>query len=69
MDDKEYTVDDINGLNEEAQIAFNMLDFTDRKLKELKSMYRLIWGAHQNCSESLKKEIISDKAGFLFEED
>lgn len=66
LDGKEY---DVSELSEGAHAQLASLHFVDEKLKELKNMQALLQRAKNSYVEGLKKEMISDKAGFLFGDD
>ena len=66
IDDKEY---DLEKFSSEAKGIITALQFTDNRIKELLNMKALLQRAKNSYVDSLKKEIISDKAGMLFRED
>lgn len=66
LDEKEY---DVSELNENSRAQLTSLTFVDEKLRELKNMHALLQRAKNSYVESLKKEVISDKAGFLLDDD
>ena len=66
LDDKEH---DIENLSDQAKVTVNFLKFSNKRLKELKNMQALLQRAKNSYVESLKKEMLSQKSGFLFDED
>ena len=62
----EYNIDD---LSEAAKAKVVSLHFADSRLRELTNMTALLQRAKQSYIDSLKREMISDKAGVLFEEE
>lgn len=66
LDENEY---DVSELNENSRAQLTSLTFVDEKLRELKNMHALLQRAKNSYVESLKKEVISDKAGFLLDDD
>ena len=66
LDEKEY---DVSELNENSRAQLTALAFVDEKLRELKNMHALLQRAKNSYVESLKQEVISDKAGFLLDDD
>ncbi len=65
FDEKEY---DIDGLSEQGKVTVSALEFANKRLKELTSMQILLHRAKGSYLDSLKKEILSQKAGFLPDE-
>ena len=66
LDDKEY---DVSDLSENARAQLTSLQFVDEKLKELTNMQALLQRAKNSYVDGLKKEMISSKAGLLFDGD
>lgn len=66
LDDKEYEVEN---LTDQAKGALTSLKFTDKRIQELNNMQKLLLSAKSNYVESLKQEMLSSKAGLLFEDD
>ena len=66
IDDMEYDVDKIF---DEARKHLISLQFTTSKLQELKNMQALLTRAKNSYMETIKKEILSEKAGFLLNDD
>ena len=66
IDDTEYDVDKIS---DEARKHLIALQFTTSKLQDLKNMQALLTRAKNSYMETIKKEILSEKAGFLFNDD
>ena len=63
--DKEY---DVSDLSESGKIKLSALAFTLERIRELTNHQAILQRAKNSYGESLKKEMISDKAGFLFED-
>lgn len=66
LDDKEYNVEN---LSDEAKASLTLLRFADVRLKELTNMRALLQRAKNSYVDSLKKEMLSSKAGFLFDDE
>jgi hypothetical protein len=64
IDEKTYDLDDFSD-NARAQLA--SLQFTMNKLSELNNMQALLTRAKNSYMESVKKEILADKAGIVFD--
>ena len=66
LDNKEY---DIDTLDESSKAKIASLNFVSSKIQELTNMQAVLQRAKNSYVDSLKKEMLSDKAGFLFGED
>ena len=66
LDDKEY---DVDSLSDEAKVTLRLLQFSTSRIQELTNMQALLQRAKNSYADSLKKEILSNKAGFLFGEE
>lgn len=66
IDGKVFNIDD---LSESAQLKVTSLQFSEQKIIELKNLNALLQKAKVGYVETLKNEIISDKSGFLFNEE
>jgi hypothetical protein len=64
IDDKTHDLDDFSD-TARAQLA--SLQFTMNKLTELNNMQALLTRAKNSYMESVKKEILADKAGIVFD--
>ena len=64
IDENTYDLDDVSE-NARAQLA--SLQFTMNKLSELNNMQALLTRAKNSYMESVKKEILADKAGIVFD--
>ena len=62
LDDKEY---DIENVSDRAQKVIGDIQFVNRRIQELKNMQSLLRCAKNTYIESLKQEMVSNKAGFL----
>ena len=63
---KEYEVEN---LSEQGKATLGKLQFATNREQELKNMQALLTRAKNSYVESLKKEMLSDKSGFLFGDD
>ena len=63
LEDKEYEIDQ---LSEDGKLKLKALVFSVERIKELNNLQALLQRAKNSYVISLKKEMISDKAGFLF---
>ncbi len=66
LGDREY---DVDNLSEKTKTSVALLKFATARIKELTSFQAILQSARQNHIDKLKKEVISKKAGFVFEED
>ena len=66
LDDVEYEVEN---LSEQAKAYIATLKFTDTRLQELTNMRALLQRAKNSYVDSLKKEMLSSKAGFLLDDE
>jgi hypothetical protein len=66
LDGKEY---EVNDLSDQAQAALSSLNFANKRMQELVNMQALLQRAKNSYLESLKREMISKKAGFLIEDE
>ena len=66
VDDSEY---DINTLSDEIKAKLALIQFAKKREEELVNMQALLQRAKNSYIESLKKEMLSNKAGFLFGDD
>ena len=66
LDDKEYSVEN---LSDQAKSSLTLLRFAEVRLKELTNMRALLQRAKNSYVDSLKKEMLSSKAGFLFDDE
>ena len=66
LDDKEYEVE---ALSDEVRAKLNLIQFATKREQELTNMQALLQRAKNSYIESLKQEMLSKKAGFLFDED
>ena len=64
LDGKTYNVND---LIDNAKSQFIRLQFVNVRLDELKNMHALLQRAKNSYVDSLKKEMLANKAGLLFE--
>lgn len=66
LDGKEY---EFNDLSDQAQAALSSLNFANKRMQELVNMQALLQRAKNSYLESLKREMISKKSGFLIEDE
>ena len=66
VDDIDY---DLDNLSDKAKASLIYLEFITTRLQELTNMKALLKRARNSYIASLKKEVISDKAGLLFDDD
>jgi len=66
LDDAEYEVEN---LSDQAKAYIATLKFTDTRLQELTNMQALLRRAKNSYVDSLKKEMLPSKAGFLFDDE
>jgi hypothetical protein len=66
IDDKEY---DIEQLSKEAQAIILSMKFVDSRLTELKNLQAVLQRSKHSYLEGIKKEMLTEKAGFLFADD
>ena len=65
IDEVEYELD---SLSEVARADVQALEFITKRIQELTNMKALLQRARNSYLESLKKEVISDKSGLLFDD-
>lgn len=65
LDDKEYEVDNLSDASKKTLLS---LQFTSERLQELSNMKALLQRAKNSYVDGLKKEMLSNKAGYLFDE-
>jgi hypothetical protein len=63
LEDKEY---DVENLSEAGKSNLWSLNFVAERIQELNNYQALLQRAKNSYVKSLKKEMLSDKAGFLF---
>jgi hypothetical protein len=66
LGEHEYEVDN---LSDQARKTLGSLEFTSNKIKELTNMQMLLRRAKNSYVDSLKQEMLSNKAGLLFGDD
>lgn len=66
IDNQQYDFED---MSEGAKEAVKAIDFVNARIRELENIQALLQRAKNSYGESLKVEMISDKAGFLFGDD
>ena len=65
IDNQEY---DLADLSDQGKANLLSLQFTNERLQELNNMQALLQRAKNSYISSLKKEIISQKAGYIIDE-
>ena len=66
LHDKEY---DVENLSDQAKATLASLQFATVKLQELNNLQAILQRAKNSYIETLKQEMLSNKAGFLLGED
>jgi len=66
FEDNEYDFDD---LSDNAKSNINLLQFINRRVKELNNMQALLQRSKNSYVSSLKQEMLAGKAGFLLGEE
>ena len=66
LDNAEYEVDD---LSDQAKKHIASLQFANTRLQELTNMRALMQRAKNSYVDSLKKEMLSNKAGLLMDDE
>lgn len=66
LDDNEY---DLENMSASAKAQLASLQFATQRIQELTNMQALLQRAKNSYVDSIKKEMIADKAGFLFGDD
>ena len=64
VDGEEYELDSLSKKGKDNVLA---LQFTTNRIHELESLRAVLQRAKNSYMESIRKEIISDKAGYLFD--
>ena len=65
LGDNEYEADK---LSDQGKAVLNLLQFSTQKLQDLNNMQALLQRAKNSYIESLKQEILSQKAGYLLDD-
>ena len=65
IDDKEY---DVDNLSEKGRATLMSLQFATQRFQELNNMQALLVRAKNSYLESLKKEMLSSKAGYFLDD-
>lgn len=66
LNDIEY---DIDAMSERAKMTIASLQFASQRMQELASLEAVLQRAKNSYMDSLKKEMLSQKAGLLFSDD
>jgi ppGpp synthetase/RelA/SpoT-type nucleotidyltranferase len=66
LEDKEY---DVEHLSDSAKVTLTSLQFVSSRIKELSNMSALLQRAKNSYVNSLKKEMLTEKAGIILEDD
>lgn len=66
LDGKEY---EIEVLSDNSKSALAALEFSAARIKELQNLQALMIRAKNSYMDSLKAEVLRNKAGFFLEED
>lgn len=65
LGEKEY---DAANLSDQGKALLSLLQFSNAKLQELNNMHALLQRAKISYMDSLKQEILAQKAGYLLDE-
>lgn len=65
LGDKEY---DVDNLSKNGKATLTSLQFTTQRIQELNNMQALLLRAKNSYIESLKKEVVASKAGYLLDD-
>jgi hypothetical protein len=60
---------ELDSLSSDAKVKVSSIQFIDQQVRELTNMQALLQRAKKSYIESLKLEMLSEKAGFLFSDD
>ena len=63
FDDKDY---DVDHLSDNGKLHLSNLKFVTERIQELTNTHALLQRAKKSYIDTLKQEMLSDKAGFLF---
>jgi len=66
IDNTEYNLDD---LSDSAKSALSSLQFTTNHIKELSNMLALLEKAKVGYIDTLKREMLKEKSGYLFDKE
>lgn len=66
LDNEEYEAEN---LSDQAQATLASLKFIEVRLQELTNLRAVLMNSKNSYIENLKKEILSNRSGFLFEGD
>ena len=66
LDGKEY---EVGALSDQGKATLDSLEFVTKRILELNNMGLLLKRAQNSYIEGLKQEMLSSKAGLLFEND
>ena len=56
---------DLDSLSDKARAAIHLLQFSEKRLQELSNMKALLQRARNSYMDSLRQEVLSNKAGLL----
>ena len=66
LDDKEY---EVKNLSDQGKATLASLKFVNNQINELSKMQIMLQYAKKSFMDSLKKEMITKKTGFIFDDD
>ena len=66
LDGKEF---DVENLSDHSKKTLALLQFANTRMQELTNMQALLQRARNSYLDSLKKEMLSSKSGYLFGDD
>ena len=66
LDEKEY---EVASLSDSARNKLKLIAFSNERLRELSNVHALLQRAKDSYGDSLKKEMLNQKAGIFFDEE
>lgn len=66
LGDKEY---DVENLSDQAKARIALLNFSNTRIQELTNLQTLLQRAKNSYLDSLRREMLSSKAGLLFDDE
>ena len=69
LGDKEYDVENLENLSDQAKAILASLQFATARVQELNNMQALLQRAKKSYIETIKMEMVASKAGLLLGDD
>lgn len=69
LGDKEYDVENLENLSDQAKATLASLQFATTRVQELNNMQALLQRAKKSYIETIKMEMVASKAGLLLGDD